>query len=149
MCVPFGDNEPTKPRVCSKGCNQLLKVDKDFGKGKRPVTKDESKLYDMVVCQADKRVICSPKSSADKGASCTEQKVVKPIAKCPFNIDLWNLGGTCIASSVHNELTGNVGKLCSADDKKAALVKQIREGKWKCTKTVKNPQACSRLAISY
>ena len=34
VCMPRGESERQKPRVCSKGCNQLLKVDKDFKKGK-------------------------------------------------------------------------------------------------------------------
>lgn len=53
VCMPRGDNEPAKRRVCSKGCNQLLKVDKDFQGSVPPTTTDESLLYDMVVCQGN------------------------------------------------------------------------------------------------
>jgi len=54
ICVPQGIDNPKIRRVCTKGCNQLLKVIVD------PKASSESNMYEMVTCQADKRVLCEP-----------------------------------------------------------------------------------------
>jgi hypothetical protein len=41
-------------RVCTKGCNQLLKVLKN------KAAQTEGEIFDLVVCQADKEVVCDP-----------------------------------------------------------------------------------------
>merc|ERR1711998_804443 len=55
----------------------------------------------LVVCQADKQVTCAPAKSTKKGnttkTSCKVHRTAVPVAVCDFNIDLWNVGGTCIA----------------------------------------------------
>merc|ERR1712185_616872 len=61
---------------------------------------------DIVVCQADKRIVCAPptaNSSGNRGSGmgardCKQDKTVVPIAVCNFDVDLWNLGGTCISN---------------------------------------------------
>ena len=65
VCVPRGDGEPWRQRVCSKGCNQLIKVDKT---GKLGAThgSDNSQTdgFELVVCQADKRIVCEGTDNA-------------------------------------------------------------------------------------
>ena len=54
MCVPTGDEHPEKRRVCSKGCNQLVKVSKpkrELQQRKARQAKD-SDMFNLVVCQA-------------------------------------------------------------------------------------------------
>ena len=103
LCMPRGD-DPTQRKVCTKGCNQLVKVKKVFAKGEEPETANESKLYDIVVCQGDKRIVCSkPSAGSDRQqTSCSEKKWIDPTAICAFSIDLWNLGGTCIENHLRN-----------------------------------------------
>jgi hypothetical protein len=149
VCMPRGDNEPDKTRVCSKGCNQLLKVDKDFEGSAPPVTTDESLLYDMVVCQADKRVICDP--SATNATSCSTHSSVKAVARCNFQADAWDLGGTCIASYIHN-LPGSACALCSdANDSPESAGNECPVlVNAQCSMPQASDHAqCKRLAISY
>merc|ERR1712072_1003282 len=116
-------------------------------------------LYGLVVCQADKRVICSPfarlgkinpfrKSSRGKclegnayirkcNTGCTVEATLKAVAVCDFDVQLWNIGGACINSHTHNTST----KICPPvlsltesdrwleDTEKQSLVK-----KYKCRK---------------
>ena len=55
--------------------------------------------------QSDKRVICDPAQTLSDGDStdrkCIVKKEVEAVGRCVFNIDLWNLGGTCIANHLH------------------------------------------------
>jgi len=107
VCMPRGD-EPQKRRVCSKGCNQMLKVAKSANSkdaAERKAVLNESQLYDIIICQSDKRVICDPAQTLSDGDStdrkCVVKKEVEAVGRCVFNIDLWNLGGTCIANHLH------------------------------------------------
>jgi hypothetical protein len=107
VCMPKGDAKPGEKRVCTKGCNQMLKVSKDFGSKGPPKTQKESDLFDILVCQSDKRVVCDngcPTRRKPNGkCQCQTQKWVKGVAICPFSAELWNLGGTCIANNVHKD----------------------------------------------
>jgi len=110
VCVPRGNSEPWRQRVCSKGCNQQIKVDKT-GKLGPTHGSDNSQTdgFELVVCQADKRIVCEgDKSRHDRlgeatsagqdSRSCTQEKEVVPVAICNFTVPLWNLGGTCISN---------------------------------------------------
>jgi hypothetical protein len=111
VCMPKGDEEPEKPRVCSKGCNQLAKISKADSSVLFAGTPSESDLFDMVVCQADKWVTCAGRqlaasntveAKAHQETRCEVEKEIKAVAFCTFRVDLWNLGGTCIANHLHN-----------------------------------------------
>merc|ERR1712072_1178679 len=52
LCVPQGVAKPGQRRICSKGCNQLIKLPNPGAPSK---STHESKLYSIVVCQLDKR----------------------------------------------------------------------------------------------
>jgi len=93
VCVPQGVNNPSVKRVCSKGCNQLAKVMRN------PEASTEAEMYDLAVCQNDKRIVCSPK--VDGTGGCSTQSAVKTTVVCRFSMDLWNLGPTCIANHMH------------------------------------------------
>lgn len=149
MCMPRGDLEQSGGRrVCSKGCNQMLKVDKDFSTTPRPDTKDESKLFDMVVCQADKRVLCDSNmataaSTFKAKSTCEEEKSIKSVGRCAFNITLWNLGGSCLSSHVNNL----PHKVCP-DSVSDALVASIHTLCHNTTAT-QDGHLCTPLAISF
>jgi hypothetical protein len=143
ICIGEGKQER---RVCSKGCNQLLKVLKN----KDATT--EGDMFDMYTCQADKRIICDPVKSSAKnskknsyGLTCRAEATFKARAVCSFSNKLWNLGATCIA----NHATGEKYPQCSDN----ALPKTIASIKTNC-KAIKKPTVeqnakCSRLAITY
>lgn len=103
MCMPR-QNEPKKNRVCTKGCNQLVKVPKEMPAGDSKDAADESKLYNMVVCQAEKRVSCSPPEdgSVELVGACTTKKWVETIVRCDFTLEVWNAGATCIEDTLNN-----------------------------------------------
>jgi hypothetical protein len=143
VCMPRGERERNKPRVCSKGCNQLLKVDKEFGGKAPPTTTNEKDLYDMVVCQADKRVICDPLRK-QKHTKCRTDTTTKATARCPFDVAVWNLGPTCIASNVLKLK----GTRCHGPTANANIMRLL--AKSKCREaTRKDHKQCSRLAMSY
>ena len=50
VCIPLGSDDPKVRRVCSKGCNRLLKVLKNKN------AETEKDMYEMVTCQAEKQV---------------------------------------------------------------------------------------------
>jgi len=154
--VALGSDDPKVRRVCTKGCNRLLKNLKN---------KDatvESKMYDIVTCQAEKRVICEPiKASQEelsnnntnntnnttstissKGNSCKSTSTLEAQALCPFSPELWNLGATCISNNVHKDSHPQ----CPY----AADAKVIASIKTKCRKAEPSDEhKCSRLAMSY
>jgi hypothetical protein len=98
VCVP-GIEDRTKRRVCSKGCNRILKVPKpDAPKD----AIDEALTNDIVVCQVDHRLVCEPWSRTNSSA-CHTSKEVAPVARCDgFQADVWGAGATCIANLAHN-----------------------------------------------
>ena len=124
--------------VANKQCKSWCM--KDFKKGKaRPTTNDESKLFDMVVCQADKRVVCKPLRAKTR-TSCRTTTTAKAVARCPFDVKVWNLGGTCIASHVH-KLKGSP---CTTNrDAKLLRAAKCSQG------TQRDHIQCSRLAMSF
>ena len=109
MCVPIGSDDPAARRVCTKGCNRLLKTIRNKS------GKTESEVYDLVTCQADKQVICDPaKSGGDASGkkgwanSCRISSTFVALAVCSFDAELWNLGATCIS----NHVQGNKHPQC-------------------------------------
>ena len=102
VCVPQKP-DPAQKSVCSKGCNRMLKVAKPKPKKGASTDKD---LYDIVVCQVDHRIVCSPwaKSAKKARSPCHTKKWVKPVARCnDFDASVWNAGPTCIANHAHRE----------------------------------------------
>ena len=127
VCVPHGINDPKVRRVCTKGCNRILKDVKN------QKAKTESEMYDIVTCQADKQVICEPAKdlghpvgnttradvedlgewdetgSGRSGRAtmapnpCRAASSFKAGAVCSFSTALWNLGPTCIVNHVEGE----------------------------------------------
>ena len=147
ICVPTGDGKPGQRRVCSKGCNRVLKVANPEAPAGATA---ESELFNMVVCQADKRVICAPHANstlAKAGATgqCNSTATFKPRALCSFDVDVWNLGPTCIANTVH----GDKHAQCTDD---VGAMKALSEVKTKCTKPEgeNNMQKhCQRLGMTF
>ena len=139
-CVPTGDGKPGQRRVCSKGCNRLLKV-------ANPETPSdataERELFSMVVCQADKRVTCEPTKTGE--SRCTTSATFEAKAVCPFDVDVWNLGATCIANTVH----GDKHAQCSDD---AGAKKAIEAATKKCRRADdagEDGLLCQRLGLTY
>lgn len=115
VCVP-SKPDPTKRRVCSKGCNRMLKVLKP--KPKKGASTD-AELFDIVVCQVDHRIVCQAwgsgrgKSGSGRGgrrlleaetrrkkSPCKTTKWVKPVARCVnFDAAVWNSGATCLVNA--------------------------------------------------
>ncbi len=72
LCVPYGEDHPDKRRVCTSGCNRVFK------KRRSVVKRDaatEGSMFDMVACQAEKRVVCEPRASVNASAFCSTEKV--------------------------------------------------------------------------
>ena len=123
MCVPIGSDYPIARRVCTKGCNRLLKAIRN----KRGKT--ESEIYDLVACQADKQVICDPAKSGGGDTSgkqgwantCRVSSTFVALAVCSFDAELWNLGATCIS----NHVQGNEHPQCP-DGANVALIKKFK-----------------------
>jgi hypothetical protein len=87
-------------KVCSKGCNRMLKVQKPKPAASSSAFLTDSDLFDIVVCQVDWRIICSPQKPGIT-PHCETTKAVQPMARCAFSNKLWNSGPTCIAHHVH------------------------------------------------
>merc|ERR1712216_693925 len=69
---------------------------------------DGAKLFDIVVCQVDHRIVCEPSvgasSSTISKSSCHTKKWVHPVARCDgFKADVWKAGATCIANLAHKD----------------------------------------------
>jgi len=134
-CVPRGSDDPTVKRVCTKGCNMLVKVLKN------KKAKTESEMFDLVVCQADKQVICSYDKQVSK-SSCETKATFVAQAVCTFSPELRNLGGTCIKNHVH----GDKHPQC-ADDADKKLIRSLSRN---CRKaTDKDRKFCTRLSVVY
>jgi len=176
VCVPVGDQHPEKRRVCSKGCNLLVKVSKDtitMGGGDSAHEKDK---FSLVVCQADKRIVCEGRKSAGSRAGhkedgegvgnsadsqCMQNKTVAPVAVCNFAVPLWNLGGTCISNHVHKEEFPH----CPNKTRSSAVESIVTEcrkpteyngklctkdpGHKTCKQVEQERDYCTRLAMSY
>merc|ERR1712080_434633 len=72
-----------------------------MGEKENPIkgSKNEVDLFDILVCQADKRVVCDPRTYATR--TCRTKSESKAIARCDFSNALWLQGPTCIAGHVH------------------------------------------------
>jgi hypothetical protein len=170
VCVPLGDSDPEARRVCSKGCNMLVKVERttQYTTQSSGATDAEAEKFELVVCQADKRVVCDGSSTGSQ--ECTTEKSVKPVALCDFSVGLWNLGGTCIANHVHQYETPqcpNSNGSAEVQDALDAIATQCRlpkdidavcgsstgttndAGNAECEVAVKEVEYCKRLAMSY
>jgi len=95
LCMPRGnsDKDNAKPRVCTKGCNQLVKLPKESDDG-----------FNMAVCKSDKRVVCSPANT--NKTECTTKKWVEPTVLCDFDLDVWDIGATCISNLIYKARDG-------------------------------------------
>lgn len=88
LCVPKLP-QPDDRRVCSKGCNQVIR---------------DAVTNTIVVCQLEKRTQCSPPLNNDEGnqeTNCKEQKWVEAKAVCDFSNALWRAGATCMITAAH------------------------------------------------
>jgi hypothetical protein len=159
--------------VCSKGCNQLVKVSKVTGDASHGGgdTNREADKFDLVVCQADKRVICAGRKKTADDASetseCVQEKQVKPMAICKFSVALWNMGGTCIANHVHGETSPQCAALARKTRKQhkgmvQGIMKECRKATVydddvcdqnpdddTCKQAARERDYCSRLAMSF
>jgi len=134
VCVPFGSDNPKERRICTKGCNRLIKSLKN------KEAMEEREMYDILTCQADKQVICNP--SGESGSSCEMESSFKAQAICPFSSHLWNLGATCITHHVEGEKYPQCPSGTSQTD--------IDRIKASCRKaSEENDMKCSRLGMSY
>jgi len=112
VCMPRHD-DGTKKRVCSKGCNIMLKTPKRLAKKlpKDASSEDaEQALNDIVVCQVDRRIVCNPwkkHAGGKKNSHCKTSKAVAAVARCSFKSPIWNVGGTCITHLAHGEQVPN------------------------------------------
>jgi len=141
VCVPQangGKEDTMVKRVCSKGCNRIMKVLKD------KFAKTEAKMYDIVVCQADKMVVCHP--STKKGQNpCELRATFKARAVCSFSNAKWNLGPTCIATHIQN----TEFKLCPKS-RTIVTPSAIAEVMKTCRKTtLADDRFCTRLGMSF
>jgi len=161
VCVPHGSDDPTLRRVCTKGCNRILKALKNKN------AKTESQMYDIVTCQADKQVICEPAGGASTGGNgrqedlgewdqtesgrrggamapnpCRASSSFKAGAVCPFSTDLWNLGPTCIVNHVEGEKHPQCPDQVS--EKVIATIKKSCRAA-----TEEEDRKCSRLGMSF
>jgi len=154
VCVPVGSDDPNVKKVCTKGCNRLLKVLKDKN------AKTEDGMYNMIVCTADKQVSCEPVGQGATGGqrlgdsrtvqagaknSCQTKATFKAKALCTFSSGDWNLGATCIS----NIIEGIKHPQCNGKDQKtvATIAENLKKS---CRKTeLKDDVYCSRLGISF
>jgi len=140
VCVPIGSDDPKLRRVCTKGCNRLLKVQKANTK----TAQTEEELFDIVTCEADKQVVCEPTTNKTGAFQnpCKMSATFKARILCPFSPTLWNLGSTCIT----NHVRGDKYPQCPVGTSASA----IQEATKKCRLAKKSENAlCSRLAMSY
>jgi len=146
VCIPLGNSDdPKVRRVCTKGCNRLLKSLNNIE------AKVESEMYNIVTCQADKQVICDPLPGLSVGlsvedpkyrSSCKVYATFQAKAVCPFSPELWNLGATCIT----NHVEGETYPQCP-DGVSKEIVDSIKS---KCREaSEEDDEKCSRLGMSY
>ena len=89
---------------------------------------DVAKLFDIVVCQVDHRIVCEPwadvsassanassgGTSRQSASACQTKKWVMPVAHCNgFKADVWKAGATCIANLAHDVEHVQCGKKVS------------------------------------
>merc|ERR1712146_586048 len=60
----------------------------------------------------------SGKQAKQVESPCTSTKDISAVARCNFTIELWNLGGTCIANHAHHISNAHVQKLSHGLDAK-------------------------------
>jgi len=157
VCVPAKPDD-TKRKVCTKGCNRIMKVPN--ANATKDET-DETKAFNIVVCQVDHRIVCDPwvdvssntsssntsSNTAAQKSSCHTQKWVHPVARCHgFRGDMWKAGATCIANLAHGDTHPQCG-----DKVKQETVDFIKKGGCVAVKTEteikENADACYNLAL--
>ena len=103
--------------------------------------KTEAEMFEIVACQADKKVSCEP----GKKSACTTKANFKARAICRFSPQIWNLGATCI---INNFWKAKYPQCSDTADR--ASIKAIRAAKSICRKPVSSDdRLCSRLGMSY
>ena len=165
VCVPR-EADPGKRRICSKGCNRMVKVPKPAS-NRTEGTLTDAELFDIVVCQVDHRIVCEPwskKKSSGRGqgrggrrllndtatdaqdeeaesSPCKTTKWVKPVARCDdFDSAVWNAGATCIANLANDDKHPQ----CSGKLKPATLDKVK-----KCKRaTEQDAKLCEPMAVA-
>ena len=141
---------PALGTVCTKGCNDVMKVlGNKMGK---------TQLFDIVVCQAEKTVKCTPATTStgveeeqDLGAtplkSCTSLKTVTPEAVCTdldedATSEVWAAGGSCILDVLQ--------KLkCDRDASTGHCLKTAAGAFMGCTVMDPSPFACGPQVFEY
>ena len=145
--MPHEDNAK-KTRVCTKGCNQLVKLGKDLSNIdiKKLAANDQGALFDMAICQSEKRVACSAmkKSYAEVGelTDCEVDKWIEPVVICEFHLALWDLGATCITHILEDY---EFPQCPSAPPSTFALARK----KCRVADGQADSPACARLALSF
>jgi hypothetical protein len=150
VCVPRDDHDAAARRVCTKGCNLLVKASKDrsdislLGAASKDESMPEAHLFDLVVCQAEKRVVCEGWRPGSTGKQCSQDTKVAPVAVCNFTVGLWGLGGTCI----DNHLSGLKFPNCP-QGKLAEAIPSITKLCSKASSEEVETNRCMRLAMSF
>ena len=101
--------------------------------------------YSIVVV-AEQACRSTEKEPTKTGESrCTTSATFEAKAVCPFDVDVWNLGATCIANTVH----GDKHAQCSDD---AGAQKAIEAATKKCRRADdagEDGLLCQRLGLTY
>jgi len=109
LCMPQKADDWSKPRVCTKGCNKMVRV------GERIVT-----------CQAEKRVKCETSSGSKQ---CTSQKWIHAVSVCKFSDQLWLSGASCMVNHIYQSDIATsprcTAALSSADCRSATVADQV------------------------
>jgi hypothetical protein len=156
---------PTR-RSCTKGCNKLSKVPKGVATvdsmGRALPDKD---TMDIVICQANHRVLCEYHKWVFHGAKkleakfvCKVVKSVLPVAKCTgFEPSLWDAGGTCIEALANKD--PNAANHCTRRFPQGApqwLTKLIRakckpiaQGSKEAKRELANPMSCGAYTLPW
>merc|ERR1711998_428708 len=105
-------------------------------------------IYDLVVCQAEKQVFCEvPMSDGNRtGVHCETEKEVTPVARCNFDAELWNLGGTCISNLVHSDPHNEPQCDDSTEHARTAMARVASECE---DASYLDSNVCSKVAMSY
>ena len=139
VCVPR-EVDPGKRRICSKGCNRMVKVPKPAS-NRTEGTLTDAELFDIVVCQVDHHIECEPWGKNNGRSPCKTTKWVTPVARCnDFDSAVWNAGATCIANLANEDKHPQ----CSGKLKAATLDKVKR-----CKRaTEQDAKSCEPMALA-
>jgi len=162
ICVPHNDDcsalcvpripDPAKRRVCSKGCNVMVKTPSHTAGTVAKGASDEATeqaLNDIVVCQVDRRIVCQAwsKRGRKKASRCSTNKSVVAIARCSFTSAIWTAGATCITQIAHGEKDPNCPVGTTQSTKKKGIKKKCFALNNKEARA-KSQSACQNLATA-